>query len=357
MYDFSKVGKGVYIWQPSAIASGNPYGILSRLQMAGVQSVALKICDGFTVLGGLDLLIQVLRQNNITVAGWGYSYLTKAPQQEAQVVASACKRYNPDFYLIDVEAEVENNYTGAEQFMNVLRPALAGLPLGLNTFWDPSLHPLFPWNAFLSNVDFACPQVYWRGVDPVGKLRQSQQGYASIPNTPHVPMPIVAGDMYIENGDEPTPDQDTLFLSTVNADSTLHGVFMYAADDTQTTPELWQAFSLYPWNGGVTLPPQPIAWGQIKTPLGLYIRATPSGNKVGALTKASLVPIWYIDSNQWAAITTAHDQWIYVGNSAYITMVMNPANIPPPPPPSPGLFQAKVIPAAGTECARQPRRK
>jgi len=132
-------------------------------------------------------------------------------------------------------------------------------------------------------------------------------------------MPIVAGDMYIENGDEPTPDQDTLFLSTVNADPTLHGVFMYAADDTQTTPELWQAFSLYPWNGGVTLPPQPIAWGQVKTPLGLYIRATPSGNKLGALSKASLVPIWYIDGNQWAAITTAHDQWVYVGNSDYIT--------------------------------------
>ncbi len=61
MVNFNNVGKGVYIWQPAAIASGNPYEILSRLQMAGAQSVALKICDGFTVLGGLELLISGIK--------------------------------------------------------------------------------------------------------------------------------------------------------------------------------------------------------------------------------------------------------------------------------------------------------
>ena len=354
MIDFNNVGKGVYIWQPAAIESGNPYEILSRLQMAGVQSVVLKICDGFTILGGLELLIQVLRQNNITVAAWGYSYLTKAPQQEAQVVTSACQRYNPDFYLIDVEAEVENNYTGAALFMNVLRPALASLPLGLNTFWDPFQHPLFPWATFLSKVDFVCPQVYWRGVDPIGKLKQSQQHYASIPNVPQVPMPIVAGDMYTDLGVEPTPDQITQFLSTANADQTLHGVFMWAADDTQTTPELWQAFSLNQWNGGATIPSQPIGWAQVKTPLGLYIRSTPSGSKVGALTKDQLAPIWFITDDQWGAITPAHDQWIYVGNPSYAILVMNPSSIPPTPPPPPGIFQAKVIPAAGLNVRDNP---
>jgi len=353
MVNFNNVGKGVFIWQPAAIESGNPYQILSRLQMAGVQSVALKICDGFTVLGGLELLIQVLRQNNILVACWGYSYLTRAPQQEAQVVVSACRRYNPDFYLIDVEAEVENNYSGAEQFMNVLRPALAGLPLGLTTFWDPFAHPLFPWNTFLSNVDFVCPQVYWRGVDPIGKLKQSQQHYASIPNTPRIPMPLVAGDMYTDHGVEPTPDQVTQFLATADADPTLQGVFMWIADDTQTTPELWQAFSHYRWKNG-TDPSQPIGWAQIKTPLGLYIRSTPSGSKVGALSKAQLAPIWFISDDQWGAITSAHDQWIFVGNPDYVSLVLDPSGIPPTPPPLPGLFQAKVIPAAGLNVRDNP---
>ncbi|HUH98377.1 MAG TPA: SH3 domain-containing protein [Anaerolineales bacterium] len=353
MVNFNNVGKGVYIWQPSAIEGGNPYKILSRLQMAGVQSVALKICDGFTILGGLELLIQALRQNNILVACWGYSYLTRAPQQEAQVVASACRRYNPDFYLIDVEAEVENNYAGAELFMNVLRPALAGLPLGLNTFWDPLQHPLFPWNTFLSNVDFVCPQVYWRDVDPIGKLRQSQQHYASIPNAPRLAMPLVAGDMYIDHGVEPTPDQLAQFLATAVGDPTIQGVFMWIADDTQTTPELWQAFSQFHWKEGPD-PAQPMAWAQVKTPLGLYIRSAPSGSKIGALSKAQLAPIWYISDDQWGAITPAHDQWIYVGNPDYASLVVNPANIPPTPAPPPGAFQAKVIPAAGLNVRDNP---
>ncbi len=356
MVNFDNVGKGVYIWQPAGIENGNPYKILSRLQMAGVQSVALKICDGFKVLSGLDLLVQVLQQNNILVAGWGYSYLTRAPQQEAHVVTSACQRYNPDMYLIDVEKEVENNYSGAELFMNELRPALAGLPLGLNTFWDPFQHPLFPWNTFLKNVDFVCPQVYWRGGDPVQKLRLSQQHYASIPNAPRVQMPIVAGEMFVEFGDATTPEEVTTFLTTVDGDPTLHGVFMWTADDSQTTPELWQTFSLYKWKNG-SVPNQPIGWAQVKTPLGLYIRSNPSGSKIGALSKDTLVPIWFVTDDQWGAITPVQDQWIYLGDSRLTVLTMNPSSTPttpPPPPPPSNSFQARVIPAAGLNVRDNP---
>lgn len=349
MFNFN-VGKGVYIWDAQAIEGGDAYRILLRLQLAGVQSVALKICDGFSVIGGLEFLIQVLRQNNIRVAGWGYSYLKKMPEQEARTVISACKRYNPDFYLIDVEAEVEKNYNGAELFMNVLRPALADLALGLNTFWNPIAHPLFPWKIFLSNVDFACPQLYWRGVDPVGKLRQSEKGYASIADAPQVPMPVVAGDMYIDFGVVPTPDQVTDFLAAVDGDPNIHGVLMWAADDSQTMPELWRAFSQYQWKsaGGIAIPQQPIGWAKIKAPGGLYIRAVPWGNKLGAFARDQLTPVWSIVESEWAAITTAKDQLIYIGNPDYVDLVLDPAQLPPPPPPlPPGLYGAKVIPADG----------
>jgi hypothetical protein len=348
MFDV-KIGKGVYIWQPQAIEGGDPYRILARLQMAGVQSVALKIVDGFAMVDGLEFLIQVLRDNNIRFGAWGYSYLNKAPQQEAQIVAQACKKYNPDFYLIDVEAEVENNDNGAILFMNSLRPALAGLPLGLNTFWNVTAHPLFPWKTFLSHVDFVCPQVYWRGVDPIGKLRQSQQGYASIPNAPRVPMPVVAGDMYINLGVAPTPDQVTQFMSTVDGDSTLNGVFMWVSDDSQTTPALWQAYSRYQWqNGGLPGARQPIGWAKVKASGGLYVRATPWGSKVGAIYKDQMTPVWSMFNSQWAAITTGNNQLIYVGNADYVDLELDPSSLPPgPPAPPPGLYQAKVIPAAG----------
>ena len=226
------------------------------------------------------------------------------PIQEAHVVATACHRYQPDFYLIDVETEVEGNYGGARMFLNALRPATAGLPLGLNSFWHVKLHPTFPWVDFLKSVDFVCPQVYGHGADPVGKLITSQQLYAQIPNAPEVPMPVVAGDMHIFRGMRPSPEQVTRFLSAADADPFIQGVVMWAADDTQTTPDLWQAFSLYQWqHGGRPIPPQPMGWAKVKTASGLWIRSSPLGAKLAALAKAELAPIWSVTDTKWGAIT------------------------------------------------------
>src|SRR5512138_1201972 len=138
MTDFD-FGKGVYVWQPGSIERGNPDAIAERFKLAGVQTATVKICDGFKVLGGLEVLIQTLRNHGIRVGAWGYSYLNRAPLQEARVIAEACSRYEPDFYLIDVETEVEGNFGGARMFLNELRPATAGLPLGLNSFWNVRL--------------------------------------------------------------------------------------------------------------------------------------------------------------------------------------------------------------------------
>ncbi len=339
------IGKGVYIWQPVNIEGGDPYKILSRLQTAGVQSVALKICDGVNVVSGLETLIQVLKSNNFLVAGWGYHYLSQNPAREAQAATNACRTYEPDFYLLDVEKEVENNYTGAKLFMNALRPALADMSLGLNTFWSVKDHPLFPWAIFLNSVDFVCPQVYWRGVDPVGKLTQSEQGYANIPDAKDLPMPIVAGDMFTNLGVKSTPDQVTQFLSAADHDPFIQGVFMWAADDQVTTPDLWQAFSKYQWNtGGPAIPTQPIGWAKIKTNEGLNIRSAPLGSKLGALSKGELAPIWVVSDTKWAAINDKQDQWIFVGNPNYVEVAMDSSKIPVPPP---GIYQAKVTPPQG----------
>jgi hypothetical protein len=346
------IGKGVYIWQPQNIESGDPNKILSRLQMAGVQSVALKICDGKNVLPGLEALIQILRNNKILVAGWGYSYLTQDPKAEAQAAANACKTYKPEFYLIDVEKEVEDNYTGARVFMEELRPAVPDMSLGLNSFWSLKDHQSFPWAIFLNSVDFVCPQVYWRGVDPVGKLMQSQQAYATFPNTKHPPMPIVAGDMFINLGVAPTPDQVTQFMSAADSDPFIQGVFMWAADGSATTPELWQAFSKYQWNkGGLPIPKQPIGWAKIKTADGLNIRSTPLGTKVGALAKGELAPIWVVSDTKWAAINNKQNQWIFIGNPNYVDVAMDTSNVPPPPT---GLYKAKVTPSQGLNVRDKP---
>ncbi len=345
MADYA-IGKGVYIWQPETIEGGDPDRIAARLQLAGAQCATIKICDGFKILPHLEAVFKALRDHQIRAAAWGYSYLDRAPVKEADAVAEACRVYQPDFYLIDVESEVEGNHGGARMFMNELRPAVAGLPLGLNTFWNAAEHPDFPWAVFLDAVDFVCPQVYWRGVDPIGKLSESQQSYENLPNVPERPMPMVAGDLLVSRGVKPTVEQVTQFLAAANADPFIEGVLMWAADDTQTTPELWQAFSQYQWHGGgVTIPPQPLGWAKVKAPLGLWIRSSPLGAKVDSVGKAELVPIWQITETRWAAVTSSGDRWVYVGNPEWIEVALESSSSSPTPPP--GLYQARVVARSG----------
>ncbi len=342
------IGKGVYVWKPGTIAGGNPETIAARFENAGVQTAALKICDGFKVFDGCEPLIQTLRNHGIRVGAWGYSYLNRAPIQEAHVVADACHRYEPDFYLIDVEAEVEGNYGGAGMFIRELRPATAGMPLGLNTFWNVQLHPDFPWAPFMKDVDFLCPQVYWRGVDPLGKLIGTQQSYSDVPYAPHVPMPAVAGDLYVELGVKPSPEQVTEFLAAADADPFIKGVLMWAADDTQTTPELWQAFAAYQWKSeGPVIPAQPLGWAKIKAPRGIWIRSSPHGAKVGALAKAELAPIWSVSNTKWGAINKTGDQWIFLGDPKLIETTLEMGTPHVPQSTTPVLYEAHVVPTRG----------
>ena len=332
---------------PATMDGGNPESIAARLHTAGVQTAAVKISDGFRVLTGYEPLIEELRNRGIRVGGWGYSYLNRAPIQEAHVVAEACHHYMPDFYLINVEGEVEGNYGGAGMFMSELRPATAGLPLGLNTFGNVELHPDFPWRPFMNGVDFVCPQVYWRGVDPVGKLIRSQQSYTAVPYSPEVPMPAVAGDLYVHLGVQPTPEQVTEFLKAVDEDPFIDGVLMWAADDNQTTPELWQAFSEYQWKSPeASVQEQPLGWAKIKAPSGIWVRSSPKGVKVGALGQAELAPIWSVSDTKWGAITRARDQWIFLGEAGFVDTTLN-ALPGPTPPDTPPLYEARVVPPRG----------
>jgi hypothetical protein len=349
MRDFN-IGKGVYIWEPVQLERGIPQRILERLALAGVQSVVIKVCDGRKRIDRLENVIKVLRDNNIRVAGWGYSYHNTNPIAEAQTVASACDQYELDMYLIDVEREVEGNFTGSRVFMEALRPMLPDTALGLNTFWNASAHPLFPWKAYLEQVDFVCPQVYWRGERPVEKLKVSQQTYDQVANKlgVNVPMPVVAGDMYTDVGIQPTPEQLSEFLSATQADPSIQGIFMWAADENETTPELWKTFSAFPWRGG-SIPEQPIGWGQAKG--SLYIRSKPKGSKLGALVKNQLTPIWEI-AHDWAAVNQNRTGWVYIGNPRYISLAVD---VVEPPPLPPGLYQAFVNTTDGLKVREAPK--
>ncbi len=344
------MGKGVYIWEPRQIARGDPKKILERLQMAGVQSVVVKICDSVNVIRGLETVIDTLRSNGIRVEGWGYSYNRIDPLREAQAVADSVAKYNVGLYLIDVEIEAENNSINSERFIDRLRELLPNTALGLNTFWNVPGHPLFPWKEYLRRVDFVCPQMYWRREQPVEKLKFTQQTYKDVCarlGLKEVPMPLIAGDMYTENGIEPTPEQLVQFLDATQADASLQGILMWASDENETTPPLWKKFSAYPWRG-VSIPKQPIGWGQVK--VGLFVRSSPQGSKIGGLVKNQIVPIWHVQ-NGWASINPEKTEWVSIENENYISTEIDMVPTPPPPP---GLYKAMVISGTGLKIREAP---
>ena len=62
----------------------------------------------------------------------------------------------------------------------------------------------------------------------------------------------------------PSPEQLLSFLSAADSDPFIKGVIMWAADDTQTTPDLWQTFSNYQWKDeGRSIPAQPLGWAKV----------------------------------------------------------------------------------------------
>jgi hypothetical protein len=161
-------------------------------------------------------------------------------------------------------------------------------------------------------------------------------------------MSMVAGDMHTFKGKRPTPEQVTQFLSAVDADPFIQGVIMWAADDTQTPPDLWQTFSLYQWkSGGRTIPPQPLGWVKVKAGGGLWIREAPSGAKVGALAKAELAPIWSVTDTKWGAITQAADQWVFLGDARLVETTLDLSGESLPPSTGLELYEARVAPSRG----------
>jgi hypothetical protein len=246
-------GKGVYIWKPENIYGGDAKKIADALEAAGVSHVCIKLHNGTFVYPDRLGVINEIRSRGIVVGGWGYLYLRWSPSAEAEATVAACALYKPAYYLADAEGYASYAFAGAATFASKLRTALPDMPIGLNSYWKPSYHRDFPFVELREKMDFDCPQVYWRGYDPVGKLRQSKEEYAAM--SPQRPFAMAAGEMYFENGVKPTPEQVVAFLSTAREDEDIQAVVMWSMDQNETTPELWEAFAGFDWGKGEVAEP------------------------------------------------------------------------------------------------------
>lgn len=153
----------MFIWRLANCEGGDLTNIIKRAKSAGLGHLVVKFVDGQTPYNShpdLKALVALAHSQSVEVWGWPYTY-GKQPEMEATVAAHWYREIGFDGFVIDAEGEYKNNTPKATTYAQTLRNALPDEPIGLSSYWCPSLHPEFPWEAFINRCDFIMPQVYW----------------------------------------------------------------------------------------------------------------------------------------------------------------------------------------------------
>jgi hypothetical protein len=242
-------GSGFFIWQVASCEGGDAGKIARAAGEAGLRWVAVKIADGATLSNRNPLdrgqsllpgLVGALRTAGIQVWGWQYLYganwAGEAASAQAQIDALGL-----DGYILDAEAEYKlpGRAAAAEKFMHRMRAAFPRLPIGLCSYRFPSLHPEFPWDAFLAGADYILPQVYWEDAhDPAAELARSAAEFeARTPRTPLIPV----GPTYKRGQWAPTA-ADILEFQRAAERLNLVGAGYFSWDECRRDlPHLWGA--------------------------------------------------------------------------------------------------------------------
>ncbi len=178
-------GKGLWLWQLSACGDeDDPWPLMSRLLPLGLSHLVVKVTDGakpYNDTATLQRLVRACHMEHIAVWGFGYTYGASEEHAalEGNELGARCKGLELDGAVIDAESEYEtaNSSAWAQSYCQAVKSAFAG-PLALSSFWKPSVHAAFPWDAFCASVDVLMPQVYWGDRDAAFTLRESAAEFA-----------------------------------------------------------------------------------------------------------------------------------------------------------------------------------
>lgn len=162
-------GQGIWIWQLPRCCRGDMERVIDECQRMLLGHVLIKCVDGrkrYKTNATHDAyVIGKLRECGIHIIGWGFHY-AKDPEAEAEMAVRACRDLGHTLYICNAEKEFEQRggAQAAARFVAKFRE-LAGsqIELGLSTFALPSLHPRFPYDAFLNGENacrFVMPQIY-----------------------------------------------------------------------------------------------------------------------------------------------------------------------------------------------------
>ena len=315
-------GRGFFIWQIPNCEKGNPDAIAAAAQAAGLSWVAVKIADGgsisnrpyingrFTDLVG-PLVASLREPKNpdgspypIQVWGWQFVYGFD-PLGEAATATDQLRKFELDGYIIDAEADYKLPGRGAiaTGFMNQMRRAFPDLPMALCSYRFPKLHPEFPWDEFLAQVDLNMPQVYWEQAhNPTAQLAQSLEEFGELPNK-HPMIPV--GPTYKVDGWAPTPADLQAFQAEA-ARCGMPGTGYFSWDECRRDlPALWDEIAGHPSQpepAPVPAPepapkpepePKPAAQQYLVTigPRWVYTNAELTGRATGRVNRGARVTI------------------------------------------------------------------
>ena len=174
---------GMWIWYVSQSNGGSISGIITRAHVHKVGTVFVKSGDGTNYWQQFSQVVGPLKAGGLHVCGWQYVY-GRRPGDEANVAARAIEA-GADCFVIDAEAQYENNYAGAIKYMHKLRgKAGSHYPIGLAGFPYVDYHPGFPYSVFLGSggAQFNVPQVYWKAI---GYSVDTVMGHTYLWNRPY----------------------------------------------------------------------------------------------------------------------------------------------------------------------------
>lgn len=159
-------GQGIWIWQLERSCGGDVERLVEECLARRFGHVLLKCCDGarrYARNQALDGYVAGrLRAQGVQVLGWGFHY-GRRPEAEAEAAVAACRELGHTIYVCNAEREFETA-RGAEKAARFARRfhdcCNGAIALGLSTYALPSLHPRFPYAAFLEHCAFIMPQIY-----------------------------------------------------------------------------------------------------------------------------------------------------------------------------------------------------
>ncbi len=255
-------GKSVFTWILPRLANGNMKAFAAAVKAAGVNNVFIKLADGdYAITEPLvPVVINELRLQGVGVWAWQFVYGgsrilgNSIAAREATTILSQIQTYKPDGLLIDAESQYERNgaTTWAETYMTSLRAAQPSLPIGLCSFRYPSVHPTFPWHAFLRYTDFHAPQIYWIGAhNPAQQLDRSISELTALAALPIVPI----GAAYTEGDFLPTTAEiHDFYLGVIRNQLPGFGYWCWDTQGIQEHPEWLQEITKQTTS---TTPPAP----------------------------------------------------------------------------------------------------